>query len=33
MLKSLVEEKETAQRELQQAHDQLEGRVKERTAR
>jgi signal transduction histidine kinase len=32
VLKSLVQEKETAQRELQQAHDQLEERVKERTA-
>jgi signal transduction histidine kinase len=31
MLKSLVREKETAQHELQQAHDQLEERVKERT--
>jgi len=31
-LKSLVQEKETAQHELQQAHDQLEERVKERTA-
>ncbi|HSY19232.1 MAG TPA: histidine kinase [Candidatus Acidoferrales bacterium] len=32
ILKSLVREKETAQRELQEAHDQLEERVKERTA-
>lgn len=32
ILKSLVQEKETAQRELQQTHDQLEERVKERTA-
>ena len=32
ILKSLVQEKETAQRGLQQAHDQLEERVKERTA-
>ncbi len=32
MLKSVVEDKESAQRELQQAHDQLEWRVKERTA-
>ncbi len=32
ILKSLMREKETAQRELQQAHDQLENRVKERTA-
>jgi signal transduction histidine kinase len=32
MLKSLVLEKEAAQHELQQAHDQLEERVKERTA-
>ena len=32
ILKSLVQEKETAQCELQQAHDQLEERVKERTA-
>jgi signal transduction histidine kinase len=32
ILKSLVAEKETAQRELQQAHDLLEERVKERTA-
>ncbi|MGH7950773.1 MAG: histidine kinase [Limisphaerales bacterium] len=32
ILKSLVREKETAQKELQQAHDQLEERVKERTA-
>jgi len=32
ILKSLVHEKETAQKELQQAHDQLEERVKERTA-
>lgn len=32
VLKSLVDEKETAQRALQQAHDQLEERVKERTA-
>ena len=32
ILKSLVQEKETAQEELQQAHDQLEERVKERTA-
>jgi signal transduction histidine kinase len=32
MLKSLVNEKEAAQRELQQAHHQLEERVKERTA-
>lgn len=31
-LKSLVQERETAQRELQQAHDQLDERVKERTA-
>jgi len=31
-LKSLVQEKETAQHELQQAHDFLEERVKERTA-
>ena len=31
ILKSLVQEKETAQRELQQAHNQLEERVKERT--
>jgi signal transduction histidine kinase len=31
-LKSLVQEKETAQRELQQAHDQLDERVKDRTA-
>ncbi|MDR3460015.1 MAG: histidine kinase [Verrucomicrobiae bacterium] len=32
ILKSLVREKEAAQRELQEAHDQLEERVKERTA-
>ena len=32
MLKSLVQEKETAQRDLQHAHDQLEERVVERTA-
>jgi signal transduction histidine kinase len=32
VLKSLVQEKETAQRELQQAHDQLEERIIERTA-
>jgi signal transduction histidine kinase len=32
ILKSLMREKETAQRELQLAHDQLENRVKERTA-
>jgi signal transduction histidine kinase len=32
ILQSLVRAKETAQRELQQAHDQLEERVKERTA-
>ena len=32
VLKSVVREKETAQMELQQAHDQLEERVKERTA-
>jgi len=32
VLKSLVREKESAQMELQQAHDQLEERVKERTA-
>jgi len=32
ILKSLVREKESAQRELQDAHDQLEERVKERTA-
>ncbi len=32
VLKSLVQERETAQRELQQAHDQLEERVIERTA-
>jgi len=32
ILKSLVHEKETAQTELQEAHDQLEDRVKERTA-
>jgi len=32
ILRSLVREKETAQRELQHAHDQLEERVKERTA-
>jgi signal transduction histidine kinase len=32
MLKSLVHEKETAQGQLQQAHDQLEERVRERTA-
>ena len=32
ILKSLVQEKEAAQRELQQAHDQLEERVHERTA-
>jgi signal transduction histidine kinase len=32
ILKSLVREKEAAQRELQQAHDLLEERVKERTA-
>jgi signal transduction histidine kinase len=32
ILKSLVSEKEAAQRELQQAHDQLEERVRERTA-
>jgi len=32
VLKSLVQEKETAQRDLQQAHDQLEQRVVERTA-
>ncbi|HTB85027.1 MAG TPA: histidine kinase [Candidatus Sulfotelmatobacter sp.] len=32
ILKSLVREKETAQHELQEAHDQLEVRVKERTA-
>jgi signal transduction histidine kinase len=32
VLKSLVQEKETAQRELQEAHDQLEERVRERTA-
>ncbi len=32
ILKSLVREKESAQMELQQAHDQLEERVKERTA-
>lgn len=32
VLKSLVREKVAAQRELQQAHDQLEERVKERTA-
>jgi signal transduction histidine kinase len=32
ILKSLVQEKETAQRELQQTHNQLEERVKERTA-
>ena len=32
ILKSLVHEKETAQRELQQAHNHLEERVKERTA-
>jgi signal transduction histidine kinase len=32
ILKSLVHEKEAAQTELQQAHDQLEDRVKERTA-
>lgn len=31
MLKFLVEEREKAQRELQQAHDQLEVRVRERT--
>jgi signal transduction histidine kinase len=31
MLKFLVEEREKAQKELQQAHDQLEVRVKERT--
>jgi signal transduction histidine kinase len=32
VLKSLVREKETAQHELQEAHDQLEERVAERTA-
>jgi signal transduction histidine kinase len=32
VLKSLVREKETAQHELQEAHDQLEERVHERTA-
>ncbi len=32
MLKSLVQAKEAAQRELQQTHDQLEEKVKERTA-
>ena len=32
VLKSLVQEKETAQHELQQAHDELEERVRERTA-
>lgn len=32
ILKSLVREKEAAQAELQQAHDQLEERVRERTA-
>jgi signal transduction histidine kinase len=32
VLESLVQEKEHTQRELQQAHDQLEERVKERTA-
>ncbi len=32
VLQSLVQEKETAQRELQQAHDQLEERIIERTA-
>jgi signal transduction histidine kinase len=32
VLKSLVQEKESAQRELQQAHDQLEERIIERTA-
>jgi signal transduction histidine kinase len=32
ILKSLVQEKETAQAELQEAHDQLEERIKERTA-
>ena len=32
MLKSLVSAKEAAQRELQQTHDQLEEKVKERTA-
>jgi signal transduction histidine kinase len=32
ILKSLVREKEAAQHELQQAHDQLEARVDERTA-
>jgi len=32
VLKSLVREKETAQHELQEAHDQLEARVRERTA-
>jgi signal transduction histidine kinase len=32
ILKSLVREKETAQHELQEAHDQLEERVQERTA-
>ena len=31
-LKTLVQEKEAAQHDLQQAHDQLEARVKERTA-
>lgn len=31
-LKTLVQEKEAAQHELQQAHDQLDARVKERTA-
>jgi len=32
ILKSLVQEKEAAQGELQEAHDQLEERIKERTA-